>query len=528
MVSNNPIKNYNMYKEQLKYNLPVGWTIAPIEELIGANGLFVDGDWLESKDQNPKGKIRLIQLADIGDGIFRDKSNRFMNYEKALELNCTFLELDDILVARMPDPIGRAIIFPFKEKEKYVTVVDVAIIRVGKGIYNKYLMHIINSPKIRKKINLFQTGTTRKRISRSNLAKIEIPISPLNEQYRIVEKIEELFSEIEHIEKTLSDINNRLDVYWQSILDDTFNKINGKTTKYLSLLTTFIGAGSTPKGGRSIYVKNGIPFIRSQNVLHYSLNLDDIAYITDEINEKMSRTKIQANDVLLNITGASIGRCAYIPEHFNQGNVNQHVCIIRTSPDLSHKYLALYLNSPKVQRMIQELNSGATREALTLSQIKNILIPICSLKEQELIVAELESQYTMLKNVKETMIKESTQIEVLKQTVLYKAFAGELVSQNPDDEPAHKLLEKIKLERLELSQNKPKEKKIIIKIEKMERTKSVLDLLKDAKEPIPAKEVWQQSKHWDSIDNFYAELKSISELIEQTKLKTEILLSLKK
>jgi len=514
-----------MYKEQLRYNLPVGWTIVSIEELIGANGLFVDGDWIESKDQNPKGKIRLIQLADIGDGIFRDKSNRFINYEKALELNCTFLELDDILVARMPDPIGRATIFPFREREKYVTVVDIAIIRVGKGIYNKYLMHILNSPEIRKKINLFQTGTTRKRVSRSNLAKIEIPIAPLNEQYRIVEKIEELFSEIEHAEKTLSDINNRLDIYWQSILDDAFNRI--KDTKHLSSLTTFIGAGSTPKGGRSIYVKNGIPFIRSQNVLHYSLNLDEIVYITDEINEKMSRTKIQASDVLLNITGASIGRCAYIPEHFTQGNVNQHVCIIRTSPDLSHKYLALYLNSPKVQRMIQELNSGATREALTLSQINNILIPICLLTEQELIVAELESQYTVLKNVKETTVKKLIQMESLKQTILYKAFAGELVPQNPDDEPAHKLLEKIKLERFEFLQNKPKENKISIKIEKMERTKSVLDLLKNAKEPIPAKEVWQQSKHWESIDSFYAELKSISELIEQTKSKTEILLSLK-
>jgi type I restriction enzyme S subunit len=178
--------------------------------------------------------------------------------------------------------------------------------------------------------------------------------------------------------------------------------------------------------------------------------------------------------------------------------------------------------------MIQELSSGATREALTLSQINSISIPVCSFTEQELIVAELESKYTVLKNVEETTVKKLAQIEVLKQTILYKAFAGELVFQNPDDEPAYKLLDKIKLERLEFLQNKPKENKISIKIKKMERTKSVLDLLKEAKEPIPAKEVWQQSKHWENIDNFYAELKSISELIEQTKSKTEILLSLKK
>jgi len=111
---------------------------------------------------------------------------------------------------------------------------------------------------------------------------------------------------------------------------------------------------------------------------------------------------------------------------------------------------------------------------------------------------------------------------------LNKAFEGRLVPQNPNDEPASELLKRIKVERIEFVQNRPKEKKVKIKIEKMERTKSALDLLKEAQKPISAKEVWLQSKHWESIDDFYAELKSISDSIEQTKSKTEILLSLKK
>lgn len=349
-----------------------------------------------------------------------------------------------------------------------------------------------------------------------------ILLPPLEEQCRIVEKIEELFSEIENVEQNLLDINKRLNVYWQAILDNAFERV---TNRKLSFFTTFIGAGSTPKGGRSIYVRNGIPFIRSQNVLHYSLNLDDVVYITDEINKKMSRTKVHPNDVLLNITGASIGRCTYVPDYLNQGNVNQHVCIIRTTPDLSYKYLALYLNSPKIQRLIQKWSSGATREALTLFQINDIPIPICPLAEQELIVAELESQYTILENVKETIIKKLSQIEVLKQSILSKAFTGNLVPQNSNDKPASALLKKIKEEQLGFL---PKVKKVKNKMIEMERTKSVLDLLKEAKESIPAKDVWQQSKHWESIDDFYAELRSISDMIEQTKLKTEVLLSLKK
>ena len=124
--------------------------------------------------------------------------------------------------------------------------------------------------------------------------------------------------------------------------------------------------------------------------------------------------------------------------------------------------------------------------------------------------------------------KKISQIQMLKQSVLNKALEGRLVSQNPNDEPASELLQRIKAERIELVQGEPKIKKVKIKIEKMERTKSILDLLKEAQKPLSAKEIWQQSKHWDSIDDFYAELKSISDLIEQKKSKTEILLSLKK
>lgn len=95
-----------MKEQQEKYNLPKGWTVATIEELIdGKNGIFKDGDWIETKDQNPDGEVRLIQLADIGDGFFRNRSDRYMTKERAVELNCTFLKKGDILVARMPDPL---------------------------------------------------------------------------------------------------------------------------------------------------------------------------------------------------------------------------------------------------------------------------------------------------------------------------------------------------------------------------------------------------------------------------------------
>jgi len=150
-------------------DLPVDWSLKTIEELVGVEGLFVDGDWVESKDQDPDGEVRLVQLADIGDGAFRHKSNRFLTKEKAKELGCTFLEQGDVLIARMPDPLGRACIYPGGPRPA-VTAVDVAIVRAGGNAFNhRWLMHFVNAPAFRSAVASLQGGSTRKRISRGNL-----------------------------------------------------------------------------------------------------------------------------------------------------------------------------------------------------------------------------------------------------------------------------------------------------------------------------------------------------------------------
>jgi type I restriction enzyme, S subunit len=155
-----------------KMDLPAGWALARIEDLMGTDGIFVDGDWVESKDQDPFGDVRLIQLADIGDGEYRNRSARFLTHTRAEELNCTFLISGDVLIARMPDPLGRACIFPGDEKPS-VTVVDVCIVRTGTdGADHRWLAHFINAPAFRARIYELQSGSTRKRISRRNLATI--------------------------------------------------------------------------------------------------------------------------------------------------------------------------------------------------------------------------------------------------------------------------------------------------------------------------------------------------------------------
>lgn len=161
-----------------------------LAELVG-KGLFVDGDWVESKDQDPQGDVRLIQLADVGDGLYIDKSARFLTSAKARELRCTFLEAGDILVARMPDPLGRACIFP-GDSRPCVTVVDVCIVRPGPDVDRRWLLYAINSPAFRAQIERHVKGTTRQRISRTNLATIQIEVPSFHEQRRIADILDKV------------------------------------------------------------------------------------------------------------------------------------------------------------------------------------------------------------------------------------------------------------------------------------------------------------------------------------------------
>ena len=158
-------------------------------------------------------------------------------------------------------------------------------------------------------------------------------------------------------------------------------------------LTTLISSGVTPKGGSEVYLLDGpAMLIRSQNVLINSLSIEDVAYIDEATDASMVRTRVQCGDVLLNITGASIGRAAAFKLRGVRANVNQHVCIIRPRQDrLDQGYLTYLITSPPFQANIDRLQRGGTRQALTFGQIANFEIPLPPLDKQRRIAAILDA-----------------------------------------------------------------------------------------------------------------------------------------
>ena len=185
---------------ETQLEIPSHWALTTVENTTRETGFFCDGDWVESKDQDPDGEVRLIQLADIGDGEYRNRSSRFMTTAAAKRLNCSYLEPGDILIARMPDPLGRCCRFPGDSKPS-VTVVDICILRPNLTFFDPdFLVVAINCPQFRRLVSMQATGTTRSRISRTNLGALPIPLPPLAEQKRIVAKVDELMALCDRLE----------------------------------------------------------------------------------------------------------------------------------------------------------------------------------------------------------------------------------------------------------------------------------------------------------------------------------------
>ena len=188
-----------------------------------------------------------------------------------------------------------------------------------------------------------------------------------------------------------------------------------------------VGSGVTPRGGESVYKMDGHSFVRSQNVGLGHLILDDIAFIDEETHLRQKNTELKLEDVLLNITGASIGRSALVNEQVVGGNVNQHVCIIRTKENLISSFLCNFLLSNYGQRQIDSFQAGGNRQGLNFEQIKSIKIAIPSTKEQTKVAKLLqlieeriatqskiiEKYESLIKGIRYYILEESTHYNYL-------------------------------------------------------------------------------------------------------------------
>lgn len=310
-----------------------------------------------------------------------------------------------------------------------ITDIDVAInqdlkaIECSKKLDVKYLFYFLSSKE--EVFNSLASGATVKGIKINHILDMKIPLPSLTEQQKIAAILDTADSIRQNAKQQLEHYTALGQSLFLEMFGDPVTNPMGWDKKSLQSITSKIGSGSTPRGGKESYFNEGISLIRSLNIHDNNFLMKNLAFINDKQAAELSNVVVEESDVLLNITGASVCRCAIVPTKILPARVNQHVCILRC--DLSYVtpyYLLHLIISNSFKRMLLNIagTNGATREALTKIQISELRIatPPITLQNQ---FAERIQQIEVLKQQAQASVAQS---EVLFQSLLHRAFSGEL------------------------------------------------------------------------------------------------------
>lgn len=274
---------------------------------------------------------------------------------------------------------------------------------------------------LRKKIQEKGSGTTFKEISGKVLGETDIVVPSLEEQFRIVARIEELFSELDKAVDTLKTTKEQLEVYRQAVLKDAFSDFEKKDS--IRNLTMAVTSGS--RGWAKYYSNSGALFVRIGNLTHSGIDIDfrDIQHITPPDNAEGVRTRLQPNDVLVSIT-ADLGSIGFVSEKVEEAYINQHIALVRFQNPVQGRFMAWYLRSEYGQKDLLKNKRGGGKLGLGLDDIRDTPVPIVDDITAKEIVDKVEEQLSVCNSIEKTVDTALTQADAMRQSILKQAFEG--------------------------------------------------------------------------------------------------------
>ena len=408
-------------KQGDKNSLPKGWEIKKLGEVCD----FQNGFAFKSNTYRIEGLpiIRITniqnQSLDTNDLVFFDPNDYKENFDRFKVFK------NDLVIAMSGATTGKLGI----NKTNKVYYLNQ---RVGKFIpkdelLKPFLFYFLTT-KVDESLRI-AAGAAQPNLSTEQINNFELPLPPIDQQQRIVAKLDEAFEAIEkakaNAEQNLKNAKELFDSYLQSIFE---NKGKDWKEKTLKDITSKIGSGATPRGGNASYKTSGISLIRSMNVHDLEFKEKNLAFIDDKQASELNNVTIEENDILFNITGASVARCCVVPKQYLPARVNQHVSIIRPNREIIEP---IFLNLLLVSKCYKDQllftgEQGATRQAITKSQLENFIVsfPI-SLVEQQSIVQKLDALSSETKKLEAFSRKKLEDLEELKKSILQKAFSGQ-------------------------------------------------------------------------------------------------------
>jgi len=372
----------------------------PTKMLADVCEVFADGDWVESKDQSPGG-IRLIQTGNVGQGIFKDRSEkaRYISEATFKRLRCTEIFEGDCLISRLPDPVGRSCILP-DTGERMITAVDCTIVRFKPNVLLPAFFNLYSqSLDYLKSVHSLTTGTTRNRISRSNLGLIQIPIPPIPEQRRIIGILDEVFEGIAtakaNAEKNLQNSRALFESHLQSdhaekaFLGDLVNIKTGK-----------LDANAAVEDGQYPF------FTCSRDIFAIDTYAFDCEAILLAGNNAVGDFNVK---------------------HYNgKFNAYQRTYVITVNEKKRVLYRFLYFQMLRSLKKFKAQSVGAGTKFLKLGMIKNLEIALPNLDEQKRIVSTMDSVREDTERLESVYQRKLTALEALEKSLLNQAFSGQL------------------------------------------------------------------------------------------------------
>jgi len=395
-------------------------SFATLESIANGNGFISDGDWIESKDQDPVGDIRLIQLADIGDGQFLNKSKRFVNDSTLRRLNCTLLQKGDVLIARMPDPLGRACVFPEME-QRAITAVDICIVRPNPRIADsEWLTFRLNAVDLRSEIQSHAQGATRARVPTRKLKSISFDLPPLTEQHQIAARLKAQFTEVETarqaVQAQLSDIR----LLRTHMLKAFFAELDAAPKKKLGDYAETT-SGSTPSRGNKQYWQPAeIAWVKTGEVAFAPITATEEAISKLALTEcSLSLLPPQTILIAMYGQGKTRGQSAILEI---PATTNQACFAILPNDTWEPDFLYLWLKSSYQDLRDLSADRGGNQANLNGALLKALEIPAPSKPEQQRIVARIQAAMTEIDVIENSAKAALEDINRLPNRVLAQAF----------------------------------------------------------------------------------------------------------
>lgn len=418
---------------------PVSWTWTTLEGISEGKDGIVDGPFgsnLRSQEYTEHG-TPVFKIQNIKPLRFLDKKICFISNEKAKVLRRHSFQTGDLIITKLGDPLGVCCSVP-KKYPFGIIVADLIRLRPDREkVYPAYLELVINSKIVQDQFKRVTKGTTRPRVNLTIVRKIKIPLPKLDEQKLIVEKIEELFSELDTGRRQLEVVKKQLITYRQSVLKFAYE---GKFTKTKFVesktgnIVDIINNGYTPSREFLSEDFGDIPFIKVYNLnFNGTLNFKkNPTFIPKDIHKKqLKRSICLPGDVLINIVGPPLGKVSIVTDQFPEWNINQAIVMFRPNEKVISKFLSYFLqNSATINWLEETSKATAGQWNVKVSTCREIPIPICSPVEQEIVVNEIESRLSVCEKLEEIIETCLQQSEALKQSVLKQAFEGKLVKSS--------------------------------------------------------------------------------------------------